>query len=186
MMRDLYLGNSDAYVVVYSIVAKSTFLDVPGLLEDIKRIKPDRKTAPAILVGNKCDLPEAERQVPTQDGTNMALRFDCMFREVSAKTNEGVTEAFMDLSRNLVIERGKPTGKSKSEGGSGCCTLLWSRLVLLTLFWSFFSSFPIEALAPECFCFHSLYYYFYFFFWNPSLKGKRRNIMVRRISILLT
>jgi len=124
MMRDLYLGNSDAYVVVYSIVAQSTFLEVPNLLEDIKRIKPDRKAAPAILVGNKCDLPDSEREVPMEDGKNTALKYDCMFREVSAKANIGITEVFTDLSKNLVIERGKVSGKAKSEGGSGCCTLL--------------------------------------------------------------
>jgi len=124
MMRDLYLGNSDAYVVVYSIVAQSTFSEVPQLLEDVKRIKPDRKVAPAILVGNKCDLPDSEREVTMEDGKSMALKYDCMFREASAKSNIGITEIFMDLSKNLVLERGKAGGKSKSEGGGGCCTLL--------------------------------------------------------------
>lgn len=119
MMRDLYLSNSDAYVVVYSVAQRGTFIEMAPMLEDIKKMKPDRNVAPVILVGNKCDLPE--REVETEEGKNLALQYDCMFREVSAKLNQGITEVFMDLTRNLVLERGKVSG---DEPKKGCCTLM--------------------------------------------------------------
>lgn len=119
MMREMYLDNSDAYVVVYSVVSKSSFLELPGMLDDIQHIKPDRKTAPVVVVGNKCDLPEAEREVTTEEGKELAQRYGCMFTEASARLNKNITELFMNLTKNLILQRGSsgkaPKGSKKPK-----------------------------------------------------------------------
>ena len=125
MMREMYLGNSDAYVVVYSVVSKSSFLELPGMLDDIQHLKPDRTAAPVIVVGNKCDLPAAEREVTTDEGKELAQRYGCLFTEASARLNQGITELFMDLTKNLVIKRGtaiadKGKGKGKDKRKHRC------------------------------------------------------------------
>lgn len=55
-----------------------------------------------ILVGNKTDLVK-ERQVPTQEGRDVAAEFGCPFLETSAKTGENVAECM----RLLFLEIGK-------------------------------------------------------------------------------
>merc|ERR1711974_234711 len=53
-MRD-YMKNGQGFVLVYSIIAQSTFNDLPDLREQILRVK-DCDEVPMVLVGNKCDL----------------------------------------------------------------------------------------------------------------------------------
>ncbi len=38
-MRDLYMKNGQGFVLVYSIIAQSTFNDLPDLREQILRVK---------------------------------------------------------------------------------------------------------------------------------------------------
>merc|ERR1712107_364824 len=48
-MRDLYMKNGQGFVLVYSIVAQSTFNDLPDLREQILRVK-DCDMVPMVLV----------------------------------------------------------------------------------------------------------------------------------------
>ena len=50
-----------------------------------------------VLIGNKVDLGEEERQVTKEEGEEMALRFKIPFIETSAKTGEMVDEMFQTL-----------------------------------------------------------------------------------------
>jgi GTPase SAR1 family protein len=54
-MRDLYIKNSDGFLVVYSIIAASTFNDIPDILETIFTVC-DNKDIPIILIGNKVNF----------------------------------------------------------------------------------------------------------------------------------
>lgn len=54
-MRDLYMKNGQGFVLVYSIIAQSTFNDLNDIREQILRVK-DATTVPMVLAGNKCDL----------------------------------------------------------------------------------------------------------------------------------
>lgn len=38
-MRDLYMKNGHGFILVYSIIAQSTFNDLPDLREQILRVK---------------------------------------------------------------------------------------------------------------------------------------------------
>merc|ERR1711991_400334 len=80
-MRDLYMKNGQGFVLVYSIIAKSTFQDLSDLREQILRVK-DSDDVPLVLVGNKCDL-EDERVVGKDQGQNLARHWNCAFLETS-------------------------------------------------------------------------------------------------------
>lgn len=62
----------------------------------------DTEHVAMILVGNKADLVK-ERQVPQQEGREVAAEFKCPFLETSAKTGENVAECM----RLLFLEIGK-------------------------------------------------------------------------------
>jgi len=57
-------------------------------------------------VGTKLDLAD-RREVSTQDGQDFAHKHGMRFLETSAKTNAGVTEAFMELATTAVNKQSR-------------------------------------------------------------------------------
>ena len=58
-MRDLYIENSQGFVVLYSVTNHQTFLEIKSMREQIVRVK-DCEKVPVLLMGNKVDL-ESQR-----------------------------------------------------------------------------------------------------------------------------
>jgi Ras-related protein Rab-8A len=54
-----------------------------------------------ILVGNKADMDESKRAVPTARGQELADEFGIKFFETSAKTNLNVEQVFFTLGRDI-------------------------------------------------------------------------------------
>jgi len=118
-MRDLYMKNGQGFVLVYSIIAQSTFNDLPDLREQILRVK-DKDEVPMVLVGNKCDLND-QRVISTDQGSDLSRKFTCAFLEASAKTRVNVEQIFHDLIRQ--INRLNPIQKQKKDKKGGCTLL---------------------------------------------------------------
>ncbi len=120
-MRDLYMKNGQGFVLVYSIIAQSTFNDLPDLREQILRVK-DCDDVPMVLVGNKCDLND-QRVISTEQGEDLARKFGgCAFLEASAKTKTNVDDVFYILIRS--INKKMPDHGSSSKKKKGGCALL--------------------------------------------------------------
>ena len=117
-MRDLYMKNSEGFVVVYSITSQATFNDNADLYEQLCRVK-DEDDVPIVLVGSKCDL-EDERVVGRDQGVNLAHHWGshCFFMEVSAKARINVSEAFFQLVRLVHAKKGKMSMNVHTCGGS--------------------------------------------------------------------
>jgi Ras-related protein Rap-1A/Ras-related protein Rap-1B len=119
-MRDLYMKNGQGFVLVYSIIAQSTFNDLPDLKEQILRVK-DCDTVPMVLVGNKCDLSD-QRVITQEQGEALARKFGgCTFLESSAKTKVNVDAIFHDLIRQISAQHPPEVKAAKKKGG---CALL--------------------------------------------------------------
>jgi len=114
-MRDLYMKNGQGFVLVYSIIAQSTFNDLPDLREQILRVK-DKDEVPMVLVGNKCDLQD-QRVITTDQGEDLAKKFGCAFLEASAKTRVNVDQIFHDLIRQINKLSPPPKNQGKKKGG---------------------------------------------------------------------
>merc|ERR1711976_592691 len=120
-MRDLYMKNGQGFVLVYSIIAQSTFNDLPDLREQILRVK-DCDMVPMVLVGNKCDLQD-QRVITQEQGEGLARKFGgCTFLEASAKTKVNVDQIFHDLIRQ--INKANPVGGTQKKKKGGACSLL--------------------------------------------------------------
>eukprot|EP00339_Tiarina_fusa_P019652 CAMPEP_0117033600 /NCGR_PEP_ID=MMETSP0472-20121206/23988_1 /TAXON_ID=693140 ORGANISM="Tiarina fusus, Strain LIS" /NCGR_SAMPLE_ID=MMETSP0472 /ASSEMBLY_ACC=CAM_ASM_000603 /LENGTH=184 /DNA_ID=CAMNT_0004742547 /DNA_START=15 /DNA_END=569 /DNA_ORIENTATION=- len=118
-MRDLYMKNGQGFVLVYSIIAQSTFNDLPDLHEQILRVK-DCDSVPMMLVGNKCDLID-QRVITNEQGEALAKKFKCSFLEASAKTKNNVEQIFHDLIRQIEKNAPAPTKTNKKKGA---CALI--------------------------------------------------------------
>eukprot|EP01124_Arcella_intermedia_P034888 TRINITY_DN8739_c0_g1_i2.p1 TRINITY_DN8739_c0_g1~~TRINITY_DN8739_c0_g1_i2.p1 ORF type:complete len:186 (-),score=33.59 TRINITY_DN8739_c0_g1_i2:33-590(-) len=118
-MRDLYMKNGHGFLLVYSVVAQSTYLDLQLVWEQISRVK-DCVDFPAVVVGNKCDL--ANRVVSAEQGEELAARCNARFLETSAKTAMNVEEVFQTICR-LVLTTSWVPPKKKREFRGGCSLL---------------------------------------------------------------
>tara|TARA_R110002050_G_scaffold88568_2_gene186905 strand:+ start:293 stop:562 length:270 start_codon:yes stop_codon:yes gene_type:complete len=89
-------------------------------MSEFSRIS-ERTWLPCILIGNKSDLEDC-REVPYQEGADMAKKMGCQFQEISAKTAEGpiaVIEAATRLAMRKIEDQ-----EHNLKSGRSCCAIL--------------------------------------------------------------
>ncbi len=117
-MREQYMRTGEGFLLVYSIISRSSFDEIKTFHQQILRVK-DKDWFPVVLVANKSDL-EAERVVSQQEGQELAKQFNCQFLETSARHRTNVDESFLALVRAIRDEgqkhnNGKPKKKEKKK-----------------------------------------------------------------------
>ncbi|KAG8131977.1 putative GTPase NRas-like protein [Naja naja] len=115
-MRDQYMRTGEGFLCVFAINNSKSFADINLYREQIKRVK-DSEDVPMVLVGNKCDLPT--RTVDTKQAHEVAKSYGIPFIETSAKTRQGVEDAFYTLVREIRQYRMKRLN-SNEDGNQGC------------------------------------------------------------------
>ncbi|KAJ7473904.1 ras-domain-containing protein [Mycena galericulata] len=91
-----YYRRAAGALIVYDVTSRRSFDNVRAWLADV-RAHADAHVS-CILVGNKADLVEGDesrRQVPTPLALQFAQDNDLLFTEASAKSGEGIKEAFV-------------------------------------------------------------------------------------------
>uniref|UniRef100_A0A3B5A842 GTP-binding protein n=1 Tax=Stegastes partitus TaxID=144197 RepID=A0A3B5A842_9TELE len=101
--QERYMQTGDAYLLLYSITDRTSFLRASELRISLRRFHPAHHT-PIILVGNKCDLVR-RREVSVSEGRACAAVFDCKFIETSAAMQHNVWQAFHGIVRQLRLRR---------------------------------------------------------------------------------
>jgi GTPase KRas protein len=120
-LQDHWIQDGKAFLLVYSINSARTFKHVETLWTKVQRNKEAAEEKYHVcLVGNKCDLPHDERQVPPEEGQALADKMGCKFFETSAKNDINIKECFEYLVTQIRIGQGEVD--DTPEGG--CCTLL--------------------------------------------------------------
>ncbi len=97
--HDFHWARCEGFVLVYSVIAPSTFKEIKDFHERIVRGREEEQIQ-FVLVGNKCDLTD-QRVITTEEGQNLAKEFGFHFFEVSAKKKLNVEEVFSDLVRQI-------------------------------------------------------------------------------------
>ncbi|GAA5980760.1 hypothetical protein JCM21900_001284 [Sporobolomyces salmonicolor] len=114
-LRDRREG--EGFLIVYSTTSRASFDRVEKFRHQISRVK-DSDRVPIVLVGNKIDRVH-EREVETLHGRELARRLGCEFVETSAKTREGLEEAYYQAVRLIRAQKGgtaaKPAKKLKKQ-----------------------------------------------------------------------
>jgi len=112
--RNYYRGACGA-VIVYDITNRATFEALPAWLADARALaSPDLVV---VLVGNKVDQDE-DREVSYTEASQWAKLNDCLFIEASSVSGASVEQAFVLLTRSVLL--GIESGKLDPEkAGSG-------------------------------------------------------------------
>eukprot|EP01100_Stratorugosa_tubuloviscum_P005775 TRINITY_DN255_c0_g2_i1.p1 TRINITY_DN255_c0_g2~~TRINITY_DN255_c0_g2_i1.p1 ORF type:complete len:189 (-),score=98.38 TRINITY_DN255_c0_g2_i1:191-757(-) len=117
VMRDQYINTGQGFMLVFSVTTRNSFKNLAELRDRILQMK-DTESFPIVLIGNKCDL-DKDRQVPTNEGKELATSWHVPFLEASAKSRINVEESFFELVREIRKSLGgsnKPTKPAKKGG----------------------------------------------------------------------
>eukprot|EP01129_Flabellula_baltica_P001169 TRINITY_DN1107_c0_g1_i4.p1 TRINITY_DN1107_c0_g1~~TRINITY_DN1107_c0_g1_i4.p1 ORF type:complete len:130 (-),score=19.83 TRINITY_DN1107_c0_g1_i4:70-459(-) len=100
-MKDLYIRKGQGFILVFSLVSKSTFYDLESLASQIRKVK-DTEEIPMVLVGNKCDLGD-KIIVSNDEAQELAdTKLNGVYYEASAKTRVNIDELFEDIAMQVI------------------------------------------------------------------------------------
>lgn len=109
----------DAYLVVYSVTDRNSFVYCQSCLHDISRRRKDRAV---MLVANKQDLVR-NRLITEAEGKRLSTKRRCEFLEVSALLDHRVDEVLVTVIRLIRRHRHSRgsggAGGGRGEGGGG-------------------------------------------------------------------
>lgn len=121
-MRYRYYASCNAFVLVYSIIDKSTLENVRELHRDIREARQsDNGTLYCIMAGNKADMRD-ESSIPFSEAQKVAAELNCSVLETSAKTAYNISELYETLVRQALQIGVK--NKTNQESSGGCCLIL--------------------------------------------------------------
>ncbi|OHT16584.1 Ras-related protein Rab-13 [Tritrichomonas foetus] len=103
-----YYRRAHGIALLYDVSNMQSFEHIPMWLDSVKQNTD--KTVPLILIGNKCDL---AAKVGLDEGKQMAEENGVPFFLTSAKTGEGITEAFESLARMIIEDQAKEATRPK-------------------------------------------------------------------------
>jgi Ras-related protein M-Ras len=113
-MREQYMRKGDAFLLVYSVTDRASYMNMKHFHTLILRVK-DKDSYPMILVANKVDLVHL-RQVSQEQGQELANMLKIPYIETSAKTPPiNVDKAFHEVVR---IIRSQPNQNNSKDANS--------------------------------------------------------------------
>uniref|UniRef100_A0A7N0UAS8 Uncharacterized protein n=1 Tax=Kalanchoe fedtschenkoi TaxID=63787 RepID=A0A7N0UAS8_KALFE len=132
-----YYRGAMGILLVYDVTDESSFSNIKNWIRNIEQHASDNVNK--ILVGNKADMDESKRAVPTAKGQALADEYGIKFFETSAKTNLNVEQVFFSIARDIkerlsetdtkaeppTIKISKPdaaNGSTATPAKSACCS----------------------------------------------------------------
>lgn len=114
-LASMYYRGAAAALVVFDIVSADTYEKAKYWIRELQSNSPETMV---MLVGNKKDL-ESERQVSLADAQQCAVEMGVMYHETSARSGDGVQDAFHAVAAKLVETN---STFNVREGGVMCHT----------------------------------------------------------------
>ncbi len=92
---------ADGYILVYSVDDEHSFQVVDVVRREVEKHKDAKREIAIVVLGNKSDLADSQRQVETVQALNWAAREKVKFFEVSALDRQSLFEPFVYLASKL-------------------------------------------------------------------------------------
>ncbi|XP_076895133.1 ras-related protein RAB1BV-like [Bidens hawaiensis] len=100
-------------LLVYDVTDKSSFNNIRNWIHKIEQHASDNVNK--ILVGNKADMDESKRAVPTAKGQALANEYGIKFFETSARTNLNVERVFFSIEKDIRYRLVDTVTKAKKQ-----------------------------------------------------------------------
>ncbi|XP_062501873.1 uncharacterized protein LOC134178975 [Corticium candelabrum] len=97
-LTSAYYRGAQGIALTYDMTRPDSFKSVSYWMASVDEYAPPGCIK--ILIANKADL-YPDREVSMQEGRDQAQHYDMKYFEVSAKTGEGVTDAFMSIAQQV-------------------------------------------------------------------------------------
>ncbi|KAM9367648.1 ras and EF-hand domain-containing protein [Phaethornis superciliosus] len=99
-----YFRRADGVLLLYDVTCEKSFLNVREWVDMIE--DSTHENIPIMMVGNKADLREAvteqgQKCVPVNYGEKLAMTYNALFCETSAKDGSNIVEAVLHLAREV-------------------------------------------------------------------------------------
>ncbi|XP_009602059.1 ras-related protein RABE1c-like [Nicotiana tabacum] len=94
-----YYRGAMGILLVYDVTDESSFNNIRNWIRSIEQHGSDNVNK--ILVGNKADMDESKRVVPTSTGQALADEYGIKFFETSAKTTLNVEQVFFSIANEI-------------------------------------------------------------------------------------
>nr|XP_009934766.1 PREDICTED: ras and EF-hand domain-containing protein [Opisthocomus hoazin] len=99
-----YFRRADGVLLLYDVTCEKSFLNVREWVDMIE--DATYENIPIMMVGNKADLRQAvteqgEKCVPINYGEKLAMTYNALFCETSAKDGSNIVEAVLHLAREV-------------------------------------------------------------------------------------
>ncbi|XP_027526600.1 ras and EF-hand domain-containing protein isoform X3 [Neopelma chrysocephalum] len=99
-----YFRRADGVLLLYDVTCEKSFLNVREWVDMIA--DATHETIPIMMVGNKVDLRQAvteqgQKCVPVNYGERLAMTYNALFCETSAKDGSNIVEAVLHLAREV-------------------------------------------------------------------------------------
>lgn len=122
-MQRLSISRGHAFMLIYSITNRASLEELSPIYEELVQIKGSTtmQSIPIMLVGNKSDEEDSNREVSTNQGEALAQKWNCGFMETSAKNNVNVKEVFQELLRMETRQNMTLVGESSDSKGFLSC-----------------------------------------------------------------
>ncbi|XP_031165053.1 ras and EF-hand domain-containing protein isoform X1 [Sander lucioperca] len=96
-----YFRRADGVLLLYDVTCEKSFLNVREWVDMIEQ-DVSQEDIPIMLVGNKSDLrQDGASCVPTSYGEKLAMTYNTLFCETSAKDGSNILEAVLHLARQV-------------------------------------------------------------------------------------
>ncbi|NXM24016.1 RASEF protein, partial [Oxyruncus cristatus] len=99
-----YFRRADGVLLLYDVTCEKSFLNVREWVDMIE--DATHENIPIMMVGNKADLRQAvteqgQKCVPVNYGEKLAMTYNALFCETSAKDGSNIVEAVLHLAREV-------------------------------------------------------------------------------------
>lgn len=107
-----FYRRAQGVLLVYDISSRSSYESIPKWLSYVRQFC--KEDVSVMLLGNKCDRDD-RRQVTMREATQFAKDNRIMFSETSAKSNDNLEQAFLDVCTDIIESQMSQQSESPSS-----------------------------------------------------------------------